>query len=81
MTPASHRVAIEGMSEAEALARADAILATPSPVLDVDVRGVEPLASFAVLRGMVERLRERGGKRTLLFSLTTNLLSMTEESC
>ena len=69
------------MSEAAALARADEILATASSVLDVEVRGGEPLASFPALRSMVERLRERGGRRTLLLSLSSNLASMTEESC
>ena len=81
MTGERHVVAVDGLTDDAARARADDILQGRAEFMDVELVGAEPLASPGVVRTLVDRLHDRRGTRTLVVSLRTSLASMTTETC
>jgi sulfatase maturation enzyme AslB (radical SAM superfamily) len=80
---AHHILFVPGMTDAIGRACAERILESPSPYVDVDFRGGEPLSNVNVVRRIVEQLR-KGCLRTdrkLALSMVTNLSHMTSEAC
>ncbi len=69
------------MSRATADRAVEVALMSPAPVLTFEFQGGEPLANFPVVRRVVERALElsRGSRKTLRFSLVSNLSLMDEE--